>query len=166
VACFLLYSLLGPGCAKESTRALKRSEVDPNYGIPPDVNALLDKAEIFELYSLGGEEGPESDQRFHGASVLGKMTVIDEKDRKKLVDAFRLGVEESTMSALCFFPRHGIRLKKGSETVDLVICFQCMQVHIIKDGQQKGVGISDGPRKTFNSVLEAAGIQLAKAPNG
>jgi hypothetical protein len=98
--------------------------------------------------------------------VLGKKEIKDDKERKKLLEALRLGVEDNFgMVAGCFIPRHGIRLKKEAETIDLVICFQCMSVEVFKgDKKQPGFLISDGPQKTFNAVLSAPGVKLPTAP--
>jgi hypothetical protein len=142
---------------------LKENQVFPHNRIPEDLDRSLDQAEVFELYSLNSFKPGEG---FHGFSVLGKKEIKSDKDRKKLLEVLRLGVEDNYgFVSPCFSPRHGIRLKKGAETIDLVICFQCSSVQVFKnDKKDQGFLISDGPQKTFNAVLKAAGVKLPTPP--
>jgi hypothetical protein len=67
------------------------------------------------------------------------------------------------MVAGCFIPRHGLRLKGGGKTVDLVICFQCLSAEVFVDGErQKGFLTSGEPQTEFDATLKAAGVQLPK----
>src|SRR5262249_50651629 len=122
------------GKAAVAAGPLKPNQLSPRNRIPEAGDRLLDKAETFELYSLDpdrkGKAAPVKDG-FHGWKVLGKTEVKGKADRKRLNDALRLGVEDNFgMVAACFIPRHGIRLKGGGRTVDLVICFQCFSAQV------------------------------------
>lgn len=150
---------------------LKQNQVTPHNRIPEAVDQLFEKAGTFELYSLDpgrkfDKEGKPAEVKdgFHGWEVLGKMEVKDKADRKRLADALRLGAEDNFgMAAACFIPRHGIRLKEGEKTIDLVICFQCLSVQVFENGQSKPGFLTTGePQKVFDGVLRAAGIKLPK----
>jgi hypothetical protein len=149
---------------------LKENQLLPHNRIPEVVEHLFDKAETFELYSLDPDQRSKDGKPvapkdgFHGWRVLGKTTVKEPAERKRLADALRLGAEDNYgVAAACFIPRHGIRLKGDDKTVDLVICFQCLQVEVYVDGKrEKGFLTSGDPQPTFDAVLKAAGIQLAK----
>src|SRR5687768_18379585 len=98
--------------------------------IPKDARAALEKAAEWELYSLDPEhqKDPPRDG-FHGWKVLGKTTVKDAETRKSLLTALDKGAQDNDGTvARCFDPRHGIRVKDGDKTIDLVICFECYQV--------------------------------------
>jgi hypothetical protein len=136
--------------------------------IPEAPHAALKKAERLELFSLEPEGGrkppPKGKETFRGWVVLGK-TVVKGKARDELVAAFEAGVAESIgTGALCFRPRHGIRVQHGGKTFDFVICFECLQTQIYdgKGARLRGVLHSDSPQPVFDKVLRDAGVPLAK----
>jgi hypothetical protein len=150
---------------------LKQNQITPQNGIPEAVDRLFAQAETFDLYSLDPEQKTGKDGKvievkdgFHGWQVLGKTGVKGEAERKRLADALRLGAEDNFgMAAACFIPRHGLRLKGGGKTVDLVICFQCLQVQVFVDGERtKGFLTTGEPQKEFDTTLKAASVKLPK----
>jgi hypothetical protein len=150
---------------------LKENQVTLRNRIPEAAERLFDKAETFELFSLDpepkhGKDGNVVDEKedFHGWRVLGKTEVKKEAERKRLADALRLGAEDNFgIAAGCFNPRHGLRLKGGGKSVDLVICFECLQVEVFVNGESsKGFLTSGDPQKEFDAALKAAGINLPK----
>ena len=100
--------------------------------LPADARAILEKAESFELYSL--DPDPAGKKRkakgeLHGWWVLGKTIVKEADARQKIRAALLKGVADSTgRRHECFEPRHGLKASRGSKTVDLVICFECLQI--------------------------------------
>jgi hypothetical protein len=150
---------------------LKQNQITPNNRIPETVERLLGKAELFELYSLDPElktdkagNAVKVKDGFHDWQVLGKTEVKGEAERKRLADALRLAAEDNFgMAAACFIPRHGIRLKGGGKTVDLVICFQCFSVQVFVDGERKEGFLTTGePQQAFDAMLKSAGVKLPK----
>jgi hypothetical protein len=150
---------------------LKQNQLTPRNRIPEAVDRLFDKAQTFELISLDPEPKTDKDGKvvpvkdgFHGWKVLGKTEVKEAAVRKRLSDALRLGAEDNFgMAAGCFIPRHGIRLKDGARTVDLVICFQCLSAQVFVNGERKEGFLTTGePQKAFDAVLKAAGVKLPK----
>jgi hypothetical protein len=131
--------------------------------VPAAAKAILDKATEYEIYSLDPSVEGVKDG-FHGWKVLGKTTVKDAK-RTDLLKALAKGVDENKgEAAKCFIPRHGIRARDGDKTVDLVICFQCLQVYVYYDKSEKRDAMfltSRSPEESFDSVLKAAGVPLA-----
>jgi hypothetical protein len=123
----------------------------------------LEAAEQFDLYSLNPEQRDEK-EGFHGWKVLGKTTIKDAATRKQLIEAFKKSVADNKgMAAFCFIPRHGIRLTKDGKTLDLVICFQCMQVKdYVSETAGKGFLITASPQPVFDKVLMDAGVALPK----
>jgi hypothetical protein len=126
----------------------------------------------FTLYSLEPDQNaaaspntPSATESFHGYPVLGKTEVKDAVVRRKLVAAFNHGVHDHDGSAAaCFLPHHGIRVQKGKDIVDLVICFQCAQVKMFNNGEPlETLLISTSPRAAFNDVLDRARVPVSKA---
>ncbi|MFO0800635.1 MAG: hypothetical protein U0804_24490 [Gemmataceae bacterium] len=141
--------------------------------VPAPVEGAFEKADEVTLYSLDPDsaygrvpEGAAKDAEvFHKSVVLGKTAVTSAAVRTSLFDAFRAGVNDHDGSvAACFIPRHGLRVRTGDKTVDLVICFECAQVAVYENGKAVGqnVLISRSPRGAFNKALKDAGVPLAK----
>ncbi len=137
---------------------------------PRPVAVVLDDPDSFILYSLepdplgGTGEGKPAADSFHGHTILGQTEVKDMLTRRKLGTAFKRGVADHDGSvAACFIPHHGIRARKGDQTVDLVICFKCAQVQVHINGQPaESILISTSPRDTFNDVLRRSRVKLSK----
>ncbi len=159
-AILALLTLILAGC---SSRA-----AEPRNEIPDDLQAILEQAGQFELLSLSPilpkDEIPKD--AFHEWEMLGKTTVKNAETRKKLIAAFKKGVEENEgIAASCFTPRHGIRVIHGGKTADFVICFECLQVHAyVGDQREKGFLITASPQAVFDSVLKEAKVPLAEKP--
>ena len=81
-----------------------------------------------------------------------------------MLAALETGAKDNTgEAAACFNPRHGIRVKSGDKTVDLVICFECLQVKSFagdKDGPSYLTTRS--PQPTLDQVLTDAKVPLPK----
>jgi hypothetical protein len=132
----------------------------------------LEKASSFELYSLEPRADPNTykvdfdpngpGERLHGWRVLGKTTVTDESTRRKLIDALKDGMSDVTVTK-CFWPRHAIRRIDNGNPVDLLICFECGNVELYRDGKRVGKteGVASSLQSTFDEVLRDAGVPLA-----
>jgi hypothetical protein len=146
-------------CAGTLASAEKESK------IPDDVKAVLDKADSFELLSLDPSVDRETvKDGFHGWKVLGKTAVKDADVRKQLVAALAKGAAENKGEvAKCFNPRHGIRATQDKKTVEMVICFECLQAHVYIDKSDKntaGFLTNKSPQPAFDKVLKDAGVPL------
>ena len=134
--------------------------------IPEPARAVLDRATQFVVYSLepSQSEGGNLPDGFHGWKVLGKTVVKDAEARKQVVSALARGVEENDGSKPdCFEPRHGIRAVQDGKTLDLVICFQCLQVKAyVGEKADRGFLTKGSPQPVFDKVLKDAGVPLAK----
>ena len=133
--------------------------------IPADAKTALEKATEWELYSLDPEhqKDPPKDG-FHGWKVLGKTTVKDADTRKTLLAALDKGAKDNDGTvARCFDPRHGIRVKAGDQTIDLVICFECYQVKtFMGDKLGRGFLTTRSPQPALDKVLTDAKVPLPK----
>jgi hypothetical protein len=147
---------LAAGCA---------GDVNLDDKIPAGARAALKHAESFELYSLDPDfKQKKAGEGFNDWKVLGKTTVKEAATRGRLLTALNQGVKENDgQVAACFNPRHGIRVKAGDKTLDLVICFECYQVEVHEGGKRTGHFLTTGsPQRVFDEVLRAAGVELPK----
>ena len=79
-----------------------------------------------------------------------------------LVAALKKGVEENDGTvANCFNPRHGIRATHEGNTVELVICFECLSMQAYLGAERSGALTTASPERTFDDVLRAAKVPLA-----
>jgi hypothetical protein len=138
--------------------------------LPDDPDKLI-------LYSLdpppprGDEEPPPAPvpgEVLYGYPVLGKVEVSDPARRREVIAAIKSAVrDKSAVQAKCFDPRHAIRVVKGNETIELVICFSCHNY----DGYRQGVrvtkltpSISGSAQPLIDQTLREAGVPLAAPP--
>lgn len=144
--------------------------------VPAEVEAALDKADEIVLRSISPKHGLNIFEREPGPGdypLLGEVK-LTKRDRDRVVAAFRSAAADQAEANKkangaggvgCFIPRHAMRLKHKEVTYDLLICFECSNVRIYKDGKEiEGVGIlnRDGKHsKVLNDVLTAAKIELA-----
>ena len=61
----------------------------------------------------------------------------------------------------CFSPRHGIRVTRHGRVTDVVICFECRQVRVYRDGHSVASFLtSASPQPVFDDVLRQANVPL------
>jgi len=150
-----------------------------------DTRRVLDKGDKFILLSLdpiyagekkaswalGTNRVPSPDpaktsdppkMMFHDYVILGSVEIRDQRERSELLRALYKGISDSDgRVAACFNPRHGLSASLAGETVDLVICFECLSVATYaKNG--KGVLTTRSPLPTFNRALQREGLPIAK----
>ena len=62
----------------------------------------------------------------------------------------------------CFTPRHAVRVTREGVATDFLICFECRQVVVERDGKEiSDFVISPSPKAVFDDVLRKAGMPLA-----
>ena len=145
---------------------------------PNDTRFVLEQSEKLTLFSVNPSPGdydePVSALRramFHNHGVLRK-TVVSGPAKSELLASFDDGLVPLSKNglkqiAMCFNPRHGIRAVHGGKTVDLVICFECLQFEVYENGKplKRAVPITDAPQPAFNRALAQASVRLApKSP--
>lgn len=150
--------------------------------LPADTRRVLDNGERFVLLSLEPYDREKATwalgtnamsppdptkkseppkKKFHDYVILGSVEIRDGKEREELLRALYKGIADSEgRVAACFNPRHGISATLAGETVDLVICFECLSIQTYaKNG--KGVLTTGSPLPTFNGALRRAGLPIA-----
>lgn len=111
----------------------------------------------------------------HGYPVLGicKITASDELAvvRKAVSSLDAAGHRWGGAIAACFDPRHGVRIRSGGMTYDLLICYECSQVQIFRGDTREGdiyFALSDDTSspspEALNRILTSHAIALPKQP--
>jgi hypothetical protein len=137
--------------------------------IPDDVRIPLETEKEFELFALSPLSCPMCpysatpiDDGFHGYHVLGQTRVTDASQRSRLLSALNQGVQEATVTAKCFEPRHGLRVIHEGKTIDLIIAFGCgYALAYVDDQRVPSFDSSQSPEAVFDEALRAAGVPLS-----
>jgi hypothetical protein len=146
---------------------------DAKNEVPSDAKQIIDRAENLEiilLNTVGGRYHPNiryklnSKDRYYGYEVLGKSVLSGDK-AKEMRDSLYSSVAATSkgQSAMCFYPRHGLRATHNGKTAELLICFHCMNFYTYTaDGQRHPPmnAISRDAQPVFNRVLSEAGVQV------
>jgi hypothetical protein len=160
-----------PALSKATRAILDNSEtfvlvsIDPMPPFPENhidslTNLFNDKE---ELHTNNAQSKKDTRERFHDYPVLGRTEIKDPKRRSELLKALYRGVRKFRGGVpACFEPRHGIIANRGTNKVELVICFECEQVAEYADGNHAWSLMSKAPRELFNRTLSEAGVPLAK----
>ena len=146
--------------------ASARADQEPDNVIPVDFEAALEHAEEAYLVSIDrpkesrGFELPKLDEYV----VLGQ-TKLSIEDRGRLAEELRLAVKDwEGAAAGCFKPRHRLRLIHHGATYEFVVCFECSNAELYKNGKIVSMLYLGQARKhsqPFNDILKVAKIKLA-----
>lgn len=156
--------------AEETGRAPTASPATevPHIPVGKTYGGILSAADSWTIYALDPyphEAPPTEGHDFHGYNVRGETTLTDLATRAEVAAALVAGMAgNDDMVAACFDPRHGIRATTDVGTVDLVICFECLQIYVYEPGDEQRRGMeltTSDPKATFNRVWRAAGLDIA-----
>lgn len=160
-------ALLGFGSCGSSAKVTAMADVDFGQDVPSVEAEILRGAAELELIALDPTwptpEQKADPARFHGYGVLGRAAMSDPAGRVELLDLIAQACRENDgIVAGCFDPRHGIRATVEGRTVDLVICFSCLQVLVFADGERIGSGdLASTQEPSVSSIFVAAGLTIA-----
>jgi hypothetical protein len=118
------------------------------------------------LFSLNPDPDFEhkSTNTFQYHAILGQVQIKQTATRTSLILALNDGIGDETGLNLlprCFNSRHGIRAKKGDETIEFLIYFECSQIQVTSNkGKSWFVMTSARPATAFNNMLRRNGVPL------
>lgn len=104
----------------------------------------------------------DANEDLHGYRILGRAQLASASDRNHLLALIEKGIEDSDGTvAACFNPRHGIRIVKGGVVTELVICFECLSLHVYKGGVQSGSETTSiRYSRAVTALFERHGLEL------
>jgi hypothetical protein len=132
----------------------------------------LDGAARVELYALRPEparfeSAGDGTRRFHGYEVLADAALTDPLLATQLAQLISRGLAESDGSAaLCFNPRHGLRVVRDGQTLDLVICYECRQIYVYDSRATRPSGFDElltaqSVEPEVTRIFEGLGLKIA-----
>ena len=142
----------------------------PN-GIPAGAQGVLAKPESMQLYALDpsspsmieGNPAYAGSEKLHGYRVLGQTPVAAESQLTVLQQLYDgIDANEGEAAMWCFNPRHGLRISSQGVTVELVICFDCLQIRVHDAGGRETVLTQRNAEPLFDQVLADARIPVAR----
>ena len=132
--------------------------------LPAEAEQALRAPGKVTLYSLEPYPPPvPRDKTLHGRKVLGQ-TELDGERRATAIAEFKSAVSHwDGMIALCFNPRHAIRVTANGHTYDFLLCYECHQLYIYRDDKLlKELGAAGSP-KVLNELLSTAKVPLSES---
>ncbi len=102
----------------------------------------LQGARRIEIFRLWGSkqspaEGKDGKPVFHEYPILTKGAAETAEARKEIASFLGKTLHWNwTRIALCFNPRHGVRVVTGKRTLDFLICFECYRVRVFEGEEQ------------------------------
>jgi hypothetical protein len=136
----------------------------PAYASEPDELVLFSIDGNDHGWDPGmGTTEPNQRIRFYDFPVLGYTHIADPAVRRGVVAAVKKSMRFARpQGAMCFNPRHVLRVCKGEDTVDLVVCYECGRYHCYRNGKKERAGtILDDSQPLLDKIVTDAGIRLA-----
>ena len=125
--------------ADERTESLALQERQPWF--PAAVLCLLEAPDEVEVLSLApwypddeDEEVPQGPGLLYGHRIRGVARVPTSDRRCALARALVAANRQGDGWALCFDPHYAVRVSRGGQTADFLICFWCGNVRVIGPG--------------------------------
>jgi hypothetical protein len=133
---------------------------------PTEIEAALSAPDGIVLYSLEPWERSQAGGEgfFHYIKVLGSVK-LNSAEAATAVAAFRDAVsswKNPGWAAACFDPRHALSIQSKGHVYDLLLCYQCSQLEVMRDGQSLVWLGAAGSPAVLNSLLESEHIPLSK----
>lgn len=141
-----------------------------SHAVPDEAGPFLEalrSCESMELFAIdpsSGYDAPvEAPDRLRGTRVLGRARIDAAADRAEVARLVGEGVVQSDGSlALCFEPRHGLRIVADGRTHDFVVCYECLTVRAWAPGASEFVTIptSSAVEPALTALFERHGLQI------
>ena len=131
---------------------------------PAEVIRALRSSEKATLYSLEPWEKPAANDRtLHRYKILGQADLDRSQTRAAIAEFEAVVSGWNGLVAMCFDPRHGIRVTLGGASYDLLLCYECNQLYVYKDGQLVTRLGASGSAKTLNAMFLALNVPLSRS---
>jgi hypothetical protein len=119
-------------------------------------------AQEVTLYSLEADHKVSADvEGFYHFPVLGTVRLKNE-EAHDAAKAFLAAIRNGGHEALCFKPRHALRVVRNGHTYDYLLCYECQSIEIIKDGHQVLETLeASGSPLVLNNLLKSKHINLS-----
>jgi hypothetical protein len=136
----------------------------PENKLPQSVEQVLAKPEKVTLYSLEPDAPRDVEPHFYGYKLLGQ-TDLDPARAAQAISVFRAAVSGwDHKVAICFNPRHALRVTAEGKSFVLLLCYECHQMQVFGNEKTAAALGAAGSPKALNDLLIAANIPVATMP--
>jgi hypothetical protein len=157
-------------CATEQKNSgdASSSELYPKDNkLPADAASALEHPDTSVLYSLEPEMPPwehKSDPHLYGKYILGQLPLSADQ-AQTAANAFKSAIAPKRFEggALCFNPRHALRVSSNGHMYDFLLCYECFQLVVGRDGKELVWLDASGSPDVLNSLLTAAQIPISQS---
>jgi hypothetical protein len=107
-----------------------------------ELTKQVQKAERILVFRLNpkplGKKGKDTERVFHGYAILVEGPAKTAEQRKEVASFLGKTLHWNELrKALCFNPRHGVRVVSGKRTLDFLICFECYRVEVFEGEERR-----------------------------
>ena len=169
--CLLLAFLSGCTAPSTEIEVISFEAVDvSNVRFSHEVENAIEQASSFSLVSVDPRDWESEEiativcvptgDYVRQRRILGKRE-IDSGKAGDVLHALKAGVALYDESVLpdCFNPRHAIQIQAGNELIEVLICYECMQIILFENGELiSNVATSDSPRAYFEQLVRDLGL--------
>lgn len=153
----LLSMLLGVAFAGAPGNRLPEDALDALHGADSAVLYSLEPYEPLPMPSPPGSPAPV----LHGYAVLGEVRLDGERLQAAATE-FEAAIDrDEGILAMCFDPRHALRVTRDGHTYDLLLCYACGRAQVYRDGERIATLGAAGSDKPLNRLLADAGVAVS-----
>ena len=145
----------------ETERAMPRLLIDDHEA---EIFASAETWTLVTTDPVPPNAGEVPEDNLQGYRVLGRAELSDPVAKRELVESLNSGIRANDdMVAACFDPRHALRAETATGSAELLICFECLQIYVYRDGKERTETVltSKLPAATFDRIFEAHGLTIA-----
>jgi hypothetical protein len=137
----------------------------PQGRIPQDILRAMDAPSTMMLLSIHPDSNAAHwyNTKFQGYRVLGQVPITNPVQRRQITDTVKRVIQdyESGSYKCVFSPRHGIRITRGLQTYDFLICFECQAIKVYSGEREVLDRDIKGEPGVLSTFLRAARIRIA-----
>jgi hypothetical protein len=134
--------------------------------LPAPLAAALQNASTVTLFSLDPAitlDELKGFERLRDWVVLGQTDLLDSSDRAAAATAITEAVKNwKGGAAMCFNPRHALRVTTKNHVYDFIVCFECSQMQVYDGRKRVAYLFVSGTQEVFDRILTTAKIPLPK----
>lgn len=135
---------------------------------------IFEKPDSFELLSLGpdmesqnwalgvtnSQAASHKPEMLWRREVLGRAAITNREEQLSLISSIEKSLQLADGKRFaCFEPHHALRLKRGDQSADLIICFECLSLREISP-TLRTLLIDHTQRTNFDAALIRHGLPI------
>jgi hypothetical protein len=166
-------------CATPKSNVVRSAQAQAAYDrVSAQEDALIARlthAMVLEVLSLDPDTSPPSHAetesapakgpQFHDWRYIERSTSVSERDGRALLSDLRIMLRSRPdYMALCFNPRHALRVATSTGELDVLVCFECGIVEIYDPPNTFLINAAfwGGNEKLWYSAFARSGIKVQK----